>query len=128
MSEGSDVATAVRRGVRLFNLGRYFTAQQIFETAWQGVSGADRGFLEALVQLSAGLHLRTRRGATQGAEHLIVRALVTLEDHQPSAHGIDVVRLIADFDAFVRWLRETKRPHRLLDRLRLPHMYRPPQD
>jgi predicted metal-dependent hydrolase len=124
VSEGPDVATAVRRGVRLFNQGRYFTAQQIFETAWHAASETDRGFLEALVQLSAGLHLRTRRGATQGAEHLIVRALVTLEDHQPSAHGIDVVRLIADFDGFVRWLRENKRPHRLLDRLRLPRLHR----
>jgi len=124
MSDGADVATTVRRGVRLFNQGRYFTAQQIFETAWHAASDADRGFLEALVQLSAGLHLRTRRGATQGAEHLIVRALVTLEDHQPSAHGIDVVRLIADFDGFVRWLREAKRPHRLLDRLRLPRLHR----
>jgi predicted metal-dependent hydrolase len=125
MSDAADVAGAVRRGVRLFNLGRYFTAQQIFETAWQTADPAHRGFLEALVQLAAGLHLRTRRGATQGAEHLIVRALVTLEDHRPHAQGIDVVRAIDEFDVYVRWLREAKRPHRLLDRLRLPRLHAP---
>jgi predicted metal-dependent hydrolase len=124
VSAEADVAAAVRRGVRLFNQGRYFTAQQIFEAAWQ-TAAAERGFLEALVQLAAGLHLRTRRGATLGAEHLIVRALVTLEDHRPHTHGVDVARLIDDFDAYVRWLRETKRPHRLLDRLRLPRLHPP---
>ena len=71
MSGGPDAATAVRRGVRLFNQGRYFTAQQVFEESWQATPGPERSFLEALVQLAAGMHLRTRRGAMQGAEHLL---------------------------------------------------------
>ena len=122
MTASPDAAAAVRRGVRLFNRGRYFTAQQIFEESWQASTGPERGFLEALVQLAAGMHLRTRRGAMQGAEHLLVRALVSLEDWKPEAFGVDVERLAAEFDAYVQWLREVKRPHRLLDRLRLPRI------
>jgi predicted metal-dependent hydrolase len=122
MSEAPDVAAAVRRGVRLFNLGRYMTAQQVFEAAWQESRDADRTFLEALVQVAAAMHLRTRRGAQRGAEHLLVRAIVALDDHRPSAHGVDVERLVADLDAFVRWLREVRRPHRLLDRVWLPRI------
>ena len=121
--DGPDVTAAVRRGVRLFNRGRYFTAQQLFEESWQASTGPERGFLEALVQLAAGMHLRTRRGAMQGAEHLLVRALVALEDWKPEAFGVDVERLAAEFDAYVQWLREAKRPHRLLDRLRIPRLH-----
>jgi predicted metal-dependent hydrolase len=123
MSDGPDVGAAVRRGVRLFNRGRYFTAQQIFEESWQHATGPERSFLEALVQLAAGMHLRTRRGAMQGAEHLLVRALVTLEDWKPTAFDVDVERLAVEFDAYVQWLREVRRPHRLLDRLRIPRLH-----
>lgn len=123
MSESPDVTAAVRRGVRLFNRGRYITAQQTFETSWQAATGPERSFLEALVQLAAGMHLRTRRGAMQGAEHLLVRALIALEDWKPSAFGVDVDRLAVEFDAYVQWLREVKRPHRLLDRLRIPRLH-----
>ena len=121
--DGPDVTAAVRRGVRLFNQGRYFTAQQVFEESWQASTGPERGFLEGLVQLAAGMHLRARRGAMQGAEHLLVRALVAFEDWKPEAYGVDVERLAADFDVYVQWLREMKRPHRLLDRLRIPRVY-----
>ena len=121
----SDAEAVVLRGVRLYNRGRYLAAQEVWETAWRDAEGPERPLLEGLVQLAGGLHLRTRRGATRGAEHLVAQALVTLEDHRPQAHGVDVARLIDDFDAYVRWLRETKRPHRLLDRLRLPRLHTP---
>jgi len=109
-----DVAAAVRSGVRLFNRGRYLEAQQVWEESWREAPSADRAFLEALVQLAAGLHLRTRRGATRGAVHLLAQAVV--------AHGVDVEALIADVDACIAWLRTLDRPHRFLDRARLPRI------
>ena len=80
----------VARGLRFFNRGRYLSAQEVWEEAWRAAPAEERGFLEGLVQLAAGLHLRTRRGATRGAVHLLALALVTLEDYRPAAHGIDV--------------------------------------
>src|SRR5439155_1574128 len=62
------------------------------------------------------------RGATRGAVHLLAQALVTLEDYRPAAHGIDVEALVADFTAYLEWLKAIDRPHRLLDRLRIPRL------
>ena len=117
---GPPIAVAVRRGVRLFNHGRYFSAQQAWEAAWRDAPAEERGFLEGLVQLASGLHLRTRRGATRGAVHLLSQALVTLEDYRPATHGVDVEALVADFEPYLTWIRELGRPHRMLDRLRIP--------
>jgi hypothetical protein len=122
MTTPPELGAAVRRGVRLFNQGRYFTAQQLFEATWQGTTGPQRGFFEALVQLAAGMHLRTRRGAMRGAEHLLVRALIAFEDWKPATLDVDVERLTLEFDAYVQWLRHVKRPHRLIDRLRIPRI------
>jgi len=117
-----DVAAAVPSGVRLFNRGRYLEAQQVWEAAWRDAASPDRAFLEALVQLAAGLHLRTRRGATRGAVHLLAQALVALDDYRPAAHGVDVDALVADVDGCIAWLRTVARPHRFLDRARLPRI------
>lgn len=114
--------STIARGVRLFNRGRYLAAQALWEDAWRAAPAEDRGFLEGLVQLAAGLHLRTRRGATRGAVHLLAQALVTLEDYRPAAHGVDVEALVRDFTAYVDWIRERARPHRLVDAWRIPRI------
>jgi len=115
-------APALGRGVRLFNRGRYLSAQEVWEEAWRAAPAEERGFLEGLVQLAAALHLRTRRSATRGAVHLLAQALVTLEDYRPAAHGLDVEALVADFTVYHDWLKALDRPPRLLDRLRVPRL------
>ena len=117
-----DVAAAVRRGACWFNLRRYMRAQEVWEVAWREAEGDDRGFLEALVQLAAGLHLRTRRAATRGAVHLLSQAIVLLDDHREGRHDVDVQRLLTDLDAYVEWIRGLDRPHRLLDARRVPRL------
>ena len=118
----SAIAAQVKKGVRLFNHGCYLAAQRVWEAAWREASPPDRGFLEALVQLGAGLHLRTRRGAGRGAVHLLSQAMVGLDDYQPSHFGVDVTAAIAEFTAYVDWLRSLDRPHRLRDHLRIPRL------
>ena len=61
------VAVAAAAGMRLFNRGRYFEAHEHWEAVWQTAEGEGRGFLESLVQLANGMHLRTQRGGTRGA-------------------------------------------------------------
>ncbi|MGH7894572.1 MAG: DUF309 domain-containing protein [Candidatus Binatia bacterium] len=123
MSEESpDVAAAVRRGARLFNLGRYLAAHEVWEETWRAAADEDRSFLEALVQLAAGLHLRTRRGGMRGAEHLLSQSLVTLEEFRPARHALDVDRLVTEFGAYVDWVRALKRPHKVLDGARIPRL------
>lgn len=122
MSAPAGPGDAIRRGARLFNRGRYLSAQQLWEASWRDAPPEVRGLLEALVQLAGGLHLRTRRAATRGAAHLLAQALVALEDYRPAAHGVDVEGLLADFGAYLAWVREVDRPHRFLDRLRIPRL------
>ena len=117
-------APAVERGVRLFNRGRYLAAQEVWETAWRGAPAEDRAFLEGLVQLAGSLHLRTERGAERGAVHLLSQALVLFEEYRPAAHGVDVEALVAEFAEYLDWLRTVGRPHRTLDRLRIPGIRR----
>ena len=119
---GGDIPQVVRRGTRLFNRGRYLDAQALWEEVWRTAPTDDRPFLEALVQLAGGLHLRTRRGGMRGAEHLMSQALVTLEDYRPAAHGLDVDVLLKEFGDYVEWVRSLGRPHRFADGLRIPRM------
>jgi predicted metal-dependent hydrolase len=117
------LALLVRRGTRDFNRGRFRAAHEHWETAWREAPADVRPLLEALVQLAAGLHLRTARGGTRGAEHLLSQALVTLDDYRPSAQGIDVTRLIDDADGFLESLRAIRRPYEDADRGRLPRIH-----
>jgi predicted metal-dependent hydrolase len=117
-------ALAVERGVRLFNRGRYLVAQEVWETAWREAAAEDRAFLEGLVQLAGSLHLRTERGAERGAVHLLSQALVLFEEYRPAAYGVDVEALVTEFAEYLEWLRGVGRPHRALDRLRIPAIRR----
>jgi predicted metal-dependent hydrolase len=117
------VGAAVRRGRRLFNRGRYLTANQLWEEAWRAAPPDDRGFLEGLVQLAAGLHLRTRRGGPRGAVHLVSQALATLEGYGATPHDVDVARLLVEFGAYVEWIKTLGRPHRFVDRWRVPRIH-----
>ena len=121
-ADASDVPAAVRRGVRLFNLGRYMSAHQVWEVAWHTAEVEHRAFLEGLVQLATGLHLRTRRGGTRGAAHLLSQAMVSLDDYRPAAHAIDVERLLEEFTVYIDWLKQVDRPHRVMDRLQIPRI------
>jgi len=112
----------IRRGTRLFNRRRYLSAQQVWEDAWRAAPVAERPFVEGLVQLAAALHLRTRRGATRGAVHLLSQALIVLEEYRPAAHGVDVDALVAEFGGYREWLAAIDRPHRFLDRVRIPRL------
>jgi predicted metal-dependent hydrolase len=122
MTAADPLAAAVRRGVRLFNRGRYLTAQGLWEEAWRDARPELRGFLEGLVQLAGALHLRTRRQATRGAVQLLAQSLIAFEDHRPAQIGLDVDALLADFATYVDWLREIDRPHRLFDGRRIPRL------
>ena len=119
---GGDIPQVVRRGTRLFNRGRYLDAQALWEEVWRTAPTDDRPFLEALVQLAGGLHLRTRRGGMRGAQHLMSQALATLEDYRPAAHGLDVDALLKEFGDYVEWVRSLGRPHRFADGLRIPRL------
>ena len=92
-------AVTLRRGVELFNQGRYWDAHEAWEEAWApDRHGPDRGFYKGLIQVAAGcLHYgrRNRRGAVNkwrsGADYL--------RPYLPGHRGVDLAGVVALTDA-----------------------------
>jgi hypothetical protein len=61
----------LEQGRVAFNRGEYFEAHELWEDAWRELAGAERIFVQGLIQIAAGLHhLQQRRplpAAAQGS-------------------------------------------------------------
>ncbi|GAC1505654.1 MAG: hypothetical protein NVS1B3_04210 [Candidatus Dormibacteraceae bacterium] len=90
----------LKRGIDLFNSGRYWDAHEVWEAEWMpDRKGSDAGFYKGLIQVAAGcLHYgrRNRRGAVNkwrsGADYL--------RPYLPANHGVrlaPLVRTVEDF-------------------------------
>jgi len=51
-----DLASRLEQGRAAFNGGQYFEAHELWEEAWQELAGAERVFVQGLIQIAAGLH------------------------------------------------------------------------
>ncbi len=91
----------LKRGVDLFNSGRYWDAHEAWEHAWMpDRKGPDAGFYKGLIQVAAGcLHYgrRNRRGAvnkwTSGADYL--------RPYLPKHLGIQLSALVTAVDGYL---------------------------
>ncbi len=91
----------LRRGVELFNSGRYWDAHEVWEHEWMpDRKGPESAFYKGLIQVAAGcLHYsrRNRRGAVNkwrsGADYL--------RPYLPEHRGIDLAPLVTAVDAFL---------------------------
>ena len=79
---------ALRKGVELFNAGRFWHAHEEWETLWLAASGEEKEFLRGLIQLAAACH-HVQRGTTSGAARLFDSALERLHRSPPDRLGID---------------------------------------
>jgi predicted metal-dependent hydrolase len=111
------VDALLRRGVELFNEGRYWEAHEVWEEAWTpDRHGPDRGFWKGLIQIAAGcLHYtrRNRRGAVNkwrgGADYL--------RPYLPLHRGVELPPLVAFADAGVAALEAGGWPDLALPRI-----------
>jgi predicted metal-dependent hydrolase len=81
-----------RRGIALFNRGEFFHAHEALEDAWRETRGAQRLFMQGIVQVAVALH-HYRGGNLVGARGVLGRALRNLESYPASCGGIDLARL-----------------------------------
>lgn len=80
--------SSLRRGVDLFNEHRFWEAHEAWEAIWLQASGAEKTYLQGLIQLAAAYH-HVMRGTLRGAPRLFAAALAKL-DAFPARHlGID---------------------------------------
>jgi predicted metal-dependent hydrolase len=65
-----DVLANIEAGRTAFNRGAYFEAHERWEDAWRALAGAERLFVQGLIQLAAGLHHLQQRRPAPAAELL----------------------------------------------------------
>ena len=86
-----------RKGMDEFNSQDYFEAHEVWEDLWHEYRETDRTFLQALIQVAAGLyHLDC--GNLSGAHSQLSKGLKKLEDYRPSHNGVDVQALVGEIE------------------------------
>lgn len=71
---GRDDLEAARR---LFDAGRYFECHELLEEAWTRATGAEKAFLQGVIQAAAAYH-KLGQGGRPGYEYLLGRARTNL--------------------------------------------------
>jgi uncharacterized protein len=51
-----DLASRLELGRAAFNRGEYFEAHELWEEVWNELAGAERSFVQGLIQIAAGIH------------------------------------------------------------------------
>lgn len=81
-----------RRGLALFNAGRYFDAHEEWEHLWQECALADRRFVQSLIQAAVALY-QWGKGNVTGARTQLARGRDKMAAYPPGYLGLDTRRL-----------------------------------
>ncbi len=94
---------AYQRGIELFNAGAFFEAHEVLEDIWRPAHGAERRFLQGVIQIAVGLH-HYSTGNRVGAQSLLTRGAAKL-DGLPAAYlGVRVEALRQHVETWLRYL------------------------
>jgi predicted metal-dependent hydrolase len=89
-----------RRGIELFNEGRYFEAHEELEAAWRDEPGKVRRLYQGI--LEAGVtYLHITRGNYRGAVKVYKRSMRWLKDWPGHCRGVDVEQLRRDLSVAI---------------------------
>lgn len=77
----------LQHGIELFNSGSFFEAHEALEDVWRELQGAEKDFLQAVIQLAVGLHHHST-GNIIGARSLLARSSRKLADYPGVYCGI----------------------------------------
>ena len=80
-------------GIIFFNAGRYYEAHESWEDLWRATSGADRSFIQGLVQAAVALH-HIKRGNRRGGSRVLERGIHKLETYGEHHLGINNILLL----------------------------------
>jgi hypothetical protein len=82
-----------QRGIHLFNAAEFYDAHEVWEDVWRESSGAEKRFLQGLIQAAVALHHHST-GNVVGATSLLVRARRNLGASPGEFAGIRVDTLL----------------------------------
>jgi predicted metal-dependent hydrolase len=77
LSSTFDFGERLREGVELFNRGEFFECHEVLEAAWLEAAGAEKKFLQGLIQVAVSFY-HLRRGNFPGSSRLLRAGLEKL--------------------------------------------------
>jgi predicted metal-dependent hydrolase len=92
----SSLRTRLAPGRAAFNRGDFFEAHELWEDVWRELAGADRTFVQGLIQIAAGLH-HLKEGRPRPGARVLARGVEKLEASAikaPTAALLRDVRLL----------------------------------
>ena len=89
------------KGIRQFNEQDFFLAHETLEDLWHEYRDTDRVYLQALIQVAAGLY-HLDAGNWKGARSQISKGLQKLGPYQPSHGRVDVKNLTSQLETCLR--------------------------
>lgn len=100
---------SLRQGVEEFNSERFFEAHEAWELVWLASAGAEKRFLQGIIQIAAAFHHYQRANWT-GACSLLQAGLGRLRDSPDTLRGIALEPLCRAATEWVRALQAGQDP------------------
>ena len=95
------------RGIEYFNECEFFEAHEVWEELWSDDQSPSRRFFQGLIQVAVCLH-HFGNGNIRGARKLYHSSRGYLADYQPHPLGIDLDKLLLEFEACCQEILETE--------------------
>jgi uncharacterized protein len=99
-------------GLRHYDGGEFFNAHEAWESVWLETQGAEKIFLQGLIQVAAAFH-HYYRGNSQGTSLLLQAALRRLQSCPDSFGGIAVGDLCTDIRNWLQALENRDSTHQI---------------
>ena len=81
-----------RRGIDLYNQGKFFEAHEVLEAAWMKTGEPERDLYQGILQIGLAYY-QISRGSYRGAIKMFIRGQRTLKPLGKALLGVDLVRL-----------------------------------
>jgi predicted metal-dependent hydrolase len=96
----------LRRGIELFNEGRFYEAHEVLEDVWRESKGERKRFLQGLVQIAVGFHHYTTDNIV-GAESVLKRGISNLAAYPGECEGINIRALQDQVQGWIAALKDS---------------------
>ena len=85
----------LHEGILCFNREQFFECHEVLEAAWLEACGAQKKFLQGLIQVAVAFY-HLRRGNFIGAERLLDAGMMKLSAFPPEQESVDLGGLLAE--------------------------------
>jgi uncharacterized protein len=93
-----------RRGIDLFDQGRFFEAHEAWEEIWRSTTPEPKDLFQGLIQVAAALHQHLDLKRMEGPRRTLAKARRNLQPFAPAALGIDISDLLDQVGRWEGWL------------------------